>query len=118
MLFLTVSSYDNQKETNLTKKKKVLDSAISPSTLLKIDYGANDVALGNLLNPQQTNEQPNIFFVAPEEDAYYTLIMVSPVCCVYDVYADNPPLSFGLDRSRCTFFARQEIRSLASLDCS
>ncbi|GAA5808953.1 hypothetical protein MFLAVUS_002353 [Mucor flavus] len=56
----------------------ILDSPISPSTLLKIDYGANDVALGNLLSPQETNEQPNIFFVAPEEDAYYTLIMTDP----------------------------------------
>lgn len=83
ILFLTVSNHDNRKkkEIDLTKfihiKKTVLDSPISPSTLLKIDYGANDVALGNLLSPQETNEQPNIFFVAPEEDAYYTLIMVS-----------------------------------------
>lgn len=68
----------------------VLDHPITPTTLLKIDYGQNDVALGNLLNPQQTSEQPEIFFVAPEQDAYYTLIMVSfTAVCIHDVNINN-----------------------------
>lgn len=41
-----------------------------------MDYGQNDVALGNALTPQDASEQPSIFFVAPDESAYYTLVMV------------------------------------------
>ncbi|KAG2198640.1 hypothetical protein INT47_001779 [Mucor saturninus] len=56
----------------------VLPSKVSPSTLLQVDYGPKDVALGNELTPQDTTQQPSIFFVAPDESAYYTLVMTDP----------------------------------------
>lgn len=56
----------------------VIPSAISPSTLLKVDYtkSSKDVALGNNLTPQETSETPDVFFVAPDQSAFYTLLMV------------------------------------------
>ncbi|CAO0798493.1 unnamed protein product [Mucor circinelloides] len=58
----------------------VIPSAISPSTLLKVDYtkSSKDVALGNNLTPQETSETPDVFFVAPDQSAFYTLLMTDP----------------------------------------
>jgi hypothetical protein len=45
---------------------------------LKIDYpNDKDVVLGNTLTPQEASERPSVFFVAPEQDEHYTLVLVS-----------------------------------------
>lgn len=74
-----------------------MQSKISPSTLLQVDYGQNDVALGNVLTPQDASEQPNIFFVAPDESDYYTLVMVDTRMHMHDVsFVTNEVFGFRL----------------------
>lgn len=60
--------------------------------MLQIDYGQTDVALGNNLSPDQATHQPSVFFI-PEEDSYYTLIMVKTFLFVIE---QNPFFKYQL----------------------
>ncbi|KAI8638586.1 phosphatidylethanolamine-binding protein [Parasitella parasitica] len=58
----------------------VIPSAASSSTLLQVNFqdGSKDVALGNDLTPQEASEMPNVFFLSPDQSAFYTLVMTDP----------------------------------------
>lgn len=55
----------------------MIKHAVSPSTLLGIVYSnGQDVTLGNHISPQGASQEPTVSFVANDETAYYTLVMV------------------------------------------
>ncbi|KAK4518596.1 Sm-like protein lsm3b [Mucor velutinosus] len=80
---MSITTADTNINSSLEKVGLIPDvvpSAISPSTLLTVDYinSNKDVALGNNLTPQEANEVPKVFFVAPDQSAFYTLVMTDP----------------------------------------
>lgn len=56
----------------------VVDESFSPSAMLQIQYkkSGQDIAPGNKLKPEETEEIPDIMFVPSDENAYYTLMLV------------------------------------------
>ncbi|KAI8889127.1 PEBP-like protein [Backusella circina FSU 941] len=79
MAFITADMNVNGSLEKVEIIPDLLQGPVSSSTLLKIDYpNGKDVALGNTLTPQETSERPNVFFVAPEQDDHYTLVMTDP----------------------------------------
>ena len=62
----------------------MIDESFSPSTLLQVTYpNDREVTLGNTLTPDETSQTPNVFFVPPEPEASYTLIMVKRTRCTF-----------------------------------
>lgn len=60
-----------------TSSPLVINENFSPSTLLQVTYpNDREVTLGNTLTTDETFQAPEIFFVPPEPEASYTLIMV------------------------------------------
>ncbi|CDH55873.1 ov-16 antigen [Lichtheimia corymbifera JMRC:FSU:9682] len=58
---------------------EVISESFSPSTLLQVTYpNDREVTLGNTLTTDETSQTPEIFFVPPEPEASYTLIMTDP----------------------------------------
>lgn len=59
------------------KKKKVVPENFTPSTLVGATYAnGEDVALGNFIKPSESADIPKVTFVAPDETAEYTLLVV------------------------------------------
>lgn len=55
----------------------MINESFSPSTLLQVTYpNDREVTLGNTLTTDETSQAPEIFFVPPEPEASYTLVMV------------------------------------------
>lgn len=48
--------------------------------MLNIKYpkSGEDVAVGNFIKPSDSAEEPEVTFIAPDENAHYTLLMVDP----------------------------------------
>ena len=60
-----------------TSFSQVISETFSPTTLLQVTYpNDREVTLGNTLTTDETAQMPEIFFVPPEPEASYTLIMV------------------------------------------
>ncbi|CEP12460.1 hypothetical protein [Parasitella parasitica] len=59
----------------------VIPRAVSWSTLLRVSYqdSTKDVELGLDMSPQEASEMPNVFFVPPDQSAFYTLVMVHDI---------------------------------------
>lgn len=55
----------------------VVPENFSPSTLVSATYAnGEDVALGNFIKPSESADVPKVTFVAPDETAEYTLLVV------------------------------------------
>ncbi|KAI9480991.1 MAG: phosphatidylethanolamine-binding protein [Benjaminiella poitrasii] len=73
-------------EMNLNEALKKADISpgivpenFTPSTLISAQFpSGEDVALGNFFKPSESNETPKVTFVAPDQDAQYTLLVVDP----------------------------------------
>ncbi|KAI8984196.1 phosphatidylethanolamine-binding protein [Mycotypha africana] len=69
--------------SNALKKADIIPNIVSndftPSTLLGIKFpNGEEVALGNFIKPSDSQEAPEVTFVAPDENAKYTLLMIDP----------------------------------------
>ncbi|KAI7905346.1 phosphatidylethanolamine-binding protein [Cokeromyces recurvatus] len=57
----------------------IVPEDFTPSTIINVQFpNGEDVALGNFLKPSESSETPKVTFVAPDENAKYTLLVVDP----------------------------------------
>lgn len=56
-----------------------MPEGFNSSTLLGIKYPSSgeDVAVGNFIKPSDSADKPEVTFVAPDQNAHYTLLMVT-----------------------------------------
>lgn len=55
----------------------VVPENFTPSTLVSATYAnGEDVALGNFIKPSESADIPKVAFIAPDETAEYTLLVV------------------------------------------
>lgn len=57
----------------------VVPEGFKSSTLLSVKYpkSGEDVAVGNFIKPSDSADEPEVSFVASDEKAHYTLLMVT-----------------------------------------
>ncbi|KAF1806408.1 phosphatidylethanolamine-binding protein [Mucor lusitanicus] len=57
----------------------IVPENFTPSTLVSATYAnGEDVALGNFIKPSESADTPKVAFIAPDETAEYTLLVVDP----------------------------------------
>lgn len=58
----------------------VVPQGFTSSTLVSVNYpNGEDVALGNFIKPSDAAEAPTVTFIAPDQDAEYTVLMVTHI---------------------------------------
>lgn len=56
----------------------VVPQGFTSSTLVSVNYpNGEDVALGNFIKPSDAANAPTVTFIAPDQDAEYTVLMVT-----------------------------------------